>query len=334
MKLIISILPLLLTFLTYFKFLIWVTILTSKHLWKFNTFFIYGRYGKALKNSSILYPPYSPWTGVSSAIIYSKIDEALKYMWKVNFYSRGRAYRNITSLHKEKVSLRREKVDYYPNIGCFIWSRGPSIIAILPIILIFVFYVGYFNVFGVWSLPYIIALTLTCIGSFLMAYFSFQKKESKSYGVEERESDKLFIYLVDLFPDIRTEKINDEYDTLKFKLNDFYNSVDYLKKLKDGERKFYRNCEDEREKIRRVQDDLCKKYEISPDYSYLYMDFIPPIVGGEYLIPKKHLLDPHRLQREVKFGERIKDYLKIWASTWFMFILVVLILVVIIIDIY
>lgn len=330
----ISVLPFLLPFLTYFKFLLLVTNLTSKHLWKFNTFFIYGRYRKFLKNSSIFYLPYSPWAGVSSAIIYSKIDEVLKYMWKVNFYSRGRVYRNIISLHKEKVSLRREKVDYYSNIGCFIWSRGPSIIAILPIILIFVLYVGYFNVFGVWSLLYIIAFTLTCIGSFLMAYFSFQKEESKSYGVEERESDKLFIYLVDLFPDIRTEKINDEYDTLKFKLNDFYNSVDYLKNLKDGKRKFYTNCKDEREKIRQVQDDLCKKYEISPDYSYLYVDFIPPIVGGEYLIPKKHLLDPRRLQREVKFGERIKDYLRIWGFIWFMFILLVLILVLFIIDIY
>lgn len=319
MKFIIWIFPILSTLLPYFKPLHSITSLTSKHLWGFNTAFIYGKYSKASKNSSILYPSYLPWAEVNPAIIYSKIDEALKGMWKVNFYSRGRAYRNIISLHKEKV-------EYYLNARDFIRSRFPSIIAIILFISFFIWYVLHFNVFENWNLPFIILIILTFIFSSIMGYCSFKKEESKSYGVEERESDKLFIYLVDIFPDIRTEKINDKYDVLKFKLNDFYNSVGYLKNLKEGKRKFYKKCKKERKRVKRAQDDLCKKYEISPDYSYLYTDFIPPIVGGEYLIPKKHLLDPHRLQRQVKFMERVCDYLNIWG----IILLLVVILVVII----
>ena len=330
-KFIIGIFPTLFTLFYYFKVLLSITSLTSKYLWEFNTTFIYGKYSKASKNSSILYPSYVPWARVNSAIIYSKIDEALRAMWKINFYSRGRAYRNIISLHKEKVK-------YHLNFCDFILSRMPALILASPF-LYFVGFLGfsdlYYSNLENWiSVLYIILILLIYIGSPIIAYYFLKKKESESYGVEERESDKLFTYLVDIFPDIRTERINDKYDVLKFKLNDFYNSADYLKNLKEGKRKFYKKCKNERKRLKRVQDDLCKKYEISPDYSYLYVDFIPPIVGGEYLIPKKHLLDPHRLQRQVKFCERAKDYLKIWGFIWFMFILLVLILVIIIIDIY
>ena len=322
-KFIIGIFPTLFTLFYYFKVLLSITSLTSKYLWKFNTTFIYGKYSKASKNSSILYPSYVPWARVNSAIIYSKIDEALRAMWKINFYSRGRAYRNIISLHKEKVK-------YNLNFCDFILSRMPALMLASPF-LYFVGFLGFSDLYSSnlenWiSVLYIILILLIYIGSPIIAYYSLKRGESESYGVEERESDKLFIYLVDLFPDIRTEKINDEYDTLKFKLNDFYNSVDYLKNLKEGKRKFYKKCEKERKRVKRVQDDLCKKYEISPDYSYLYADFIPPIVGGEYLIPKKHLLDPHRLQRQVKFMERVCDYLNIWG---FILLLVVVLVAII-----
>ena len=98
------------------------------------------------------------------------------------------------------------------------------------------------------SVLYIILILLIYIGSPIIAYYSLKKEESESYGVEERESDKLFIYLVDIFPDIRTEKINDKYDNLKSNLNSFYNSEDYLKKLKGSKQKFYRKCKKERKK--------------------------------------------------------------------------------------